>query len=173
MTLRRTAFAVAVVVGAIGLGLATGAYASQANSPSSTSKSSQALSVVVHPLKLLFVTSAGTSSSFPTGPLQPGDRVLGTDAIIRRSATIGVDYEFCTVTFALYALCDDMVELNGGSNLRVSWTFQWPSTGTTGPAAFDGVVLGGTRTYKNASGTFHTLALPNHDLRLVAQITTP
>ena len=37
-----------------------------------------------------------------------------------------------------------MVELNGGSNLRVSWTFQWPSTGTTGPAAFDGVVLGGS-----------------------------
>ena len=75
MTLRRTAFAVAVVVGAIGLGLATGAYASQ-NSPSSTSKSSQALSVVVHPLKLLFVTSAGTSSSFPPDPFSQATACL-------------------------------------------------------------------------------------------------
>ena len=76
------------------------------------------------------------------------------------------------MSFDLNALCDDTVVLSGKGDLRVSWTFQWPATGPAGPSAFDGVVLGGTGAYRNAEGVFHAVALANHDLRLVARITT-
>ena len=171
--LRRTAIVTAVLA-AVGLGAVGRAYASQtdpgnAASPSSTSR---VLAVVVHPTKFLFVTPSSVSSGFPTRPLRPGDRVLGTDEIRQGTATIGVDYEVCTVSFALNVLCDDMMMLSGKGDLRVSWTFQWPATGNAGPSAFDGVVLGGTGAYRNAEGVFHAVALANHDQRLDATITT-
>ncbi|MGA8726304.1 MAG: hypothetical protein WB565_14820 [Acidimicrobiales bacterium] len=170
MILRRTAIVTAV----LGLGAVGAAYAAQADpgTAAGLSSTSRVLAIVVHPTRLLFVTPTGVSSSFPTGQLQPGDRVLGTDDIRQGASTIGVDYEVCTVSFGLNAVCDDTVILKGKGDLRVGWTFKWPSSGTAGPKAFDGIVLGGTGAYRNAAGVFHAVELPNNDLRIVARINT-
>jgi hypothetical protein len=130
-----------------------------------------ALSFVTHQANLEFVTGSG-ASPFPTGPLAPGDRIIGRDDILRGRSVIGNDYEACTVTFGLNVLCEDMVSLTGRGDLHVSWTFQWPSApGSPGPTAWDGVVDGGTGAFSDAHGSFHAAALANGDISITADIS--
>jgi len=174
MDFRRTALAgallgAAAIVGVFGVSSAV-SPATGAISPTLT----RTVSIEIHPTQLLFISPSGATSAYPTGPLPAGSRVLGYDTDSQNGRVVGQDFEVCTVSFNLNALCDDMVEFAGQQgNLRVSWTFQWPSTGTTGPQHFDGVVMGGTGSYRNAQGAFHAVAIANNSLRLVAVLTTP
>ena len=67
-------------------------------------------------------------------------------------------------------LCQDIVILSGQGDLQTSWTFQWPATGTRGPASFDGVIDGGTAQFAAAHGTFHAATLPDGDIQITAMI---
>jgi hypothetical protein len=128
------------------------------------------LQIVVHPTDLEFVTQAGTTPNFPTAPLAVGDRVLGRDSLLQAGARVGTDYEVCTISLDLHALCEDTLNLDGKGDLYASWILQWPRTGTAGPTSFDGIVDGGTDTYRNATGDFHAVALPSRDIQITAMI---
>jgi hypothetical protein len=136
-----------------------------------SAKAETDLSFVTHQANIEFVT--GTEATpFPTGPLAPGDRIIGRDDILRGRSVIGSDYEACTVTFGLNVLCEDMVSLTGRGDLHVTWTFQWPSApGSTGPTAWDGVVDGGTGSFSEAHGSFHAAALASGDISITADIS--
>jgi hypothetical protein len=156
-------------VGATAL-LAAGCGASSAvRSPSPVVPATE-LSIVVHPTHLEFITPTGTSTPFPTGPLPAGSRVLGTDDLVAADAVVGHDYEACTVSFDLHVLCDDILSFTGKGDLHAAWTFQWPASGTTGPASFDGIVDGGTGAYHNVRGDFHAQTLPNQDIQITGTL---
>jgi hypothetical protein len=131
------------------------------------------ISVVLHQTDLLFVTTSGSASPYPTGPLVPGDRVLGRDDIEQNGSDIGSDYEVCTASFGLNVLCDDMVNITNNGQLHVTWSFQWPASGTTGPPNWSGVVDGGTGIYQNAIGSFQAQLLPDHDVNITMHIVRP
>jgi hypothetical protein len=65
-----------------------------------------------------------------------------------------------------------MVSLTGRGDLHVTWTFQWPSAArSTRPTAWDGVVDGGTGSFGEAHGSFHTAALASGDISITADIS--
>ena len=117
-----------------------------------------------------FFTASGPITGFPTTPLVPGDRIIGQDRILQHGRPAGHDNEACTVSFGRDVLCQDVIILTGQGDLQASWTFQWPATGTRGPASFDGVIDGGTAHFAAAHGTFHAATLPDGDMQLTAEI---
>jgi hypothetical protein len=117
-----------------------------------------------------FFTASGPITGFPTRPLMPGDRIIGQDRILQDGKPAGHDNEACTVSFNRDVLCQDIVILDGQGDLQTSWTFQWPATGTRGPASFDGVIDGGTAHFAAAHGTFHAATLPGGDMQITAVI---
>ncbi|HKA03217.1 MAG TPA: hypothetical protein VKD67_02780 [Acidimicrobiales bacterium] len=129
------------------------------------------LSFVIHPTALAFITPTGESSSVPAGPLAPGSRVLGSDDLLIGGVVAGHDNEVCTVSFELNVLCDDMLSFSGTGDVHATWTFQWPTDGSAGPATFDGVVAGGTGAYRGAVGAFHAVALPNRDVQITGSFS--
>jgi hypothetical protein len=151
----------------IGVGAGCGAAAASSGVASGPAH----LSVVAHPTQLDFITASGASSQPPHGPLVTGDRVLGRDDLLQAGTVVGHDDEVCTVTFDRYVLCDDMLSFRTQGNVRVTWTFQWPASGSSGPSTYDGVIEGGTGSYRNARGDFHAVALPNRDVQFTATIT--
>jgi hypothetical protein len=164
----RVVAALLLVVGVVGPALA-GCAAAAARTPEPPGATHS--SIVVHPTQVEFLSLSGASSRFPTGPLAAGDRVLGSDDLLQGGSTVGHDYEVCTVTFDLHLLCDDMLSFTNKGDLHVTWEFQWPATSSRGPSTFDGVIDGGTSTYRNARGDFHAVALPDRDLEMTATIT--
>jgi hypothetical protein len=157
------------VLAALGLAGCTSSAAASLTSDGAV----RTISVVAHQTDLIFVTAAGSSSQYPRGPLSPGDRILGRDELLQNGSTIGNDFEDCTVSFRLHVLCDDMVEVNNVGDLHLTWMFQWPNSGTTGPTQWDGVVDGGTDAYANAVGDYHAQALPNEDDSITLRIVEP
>ena len=158
----------ALVVPAIaGLAL-TGCAAKMAGASTTPDRPTQTLDLVIHLTNLEFVTAAGSSSPYPTGPLSPGDRVVGRDDVLEHGSLVGADYEFCTVGFGLHVLCDDMVEITNVGQMHINWMFQWPPSGS--PTSWDGVVDGGTGGYRNAIGSFHAQALPGGDDTITVQL---
>ena len=117
-----------------------------------------------------FFTASGPITGFPTTPLVPGDRIIGQDRILQHGRPAGHDNEACTVSFGRDVLCQDFIIITGQGDLQASWTFQWPATGTRGPASFDGVIDGGTAHFAAAHGTFHAATLPDGDMQLTAEI---
>ena len=117
-----------------------------------------------------FFTASGPITGFPTKPLVPGDRIIGQDRILQNGRAVGHDNEACTVSFGRDVLCQDIVILNGQGDLQVSWTVQWPATGTRGPGSFDGVIDGGTAHFAAAHGTFHAATRPDGDMQITAKI---
>jgi len=117
-----------------------------------------------------FFTASGPIAGFPTGPLVPGDRIIGQDRILQDGRPAGHDNEACTVSFDRDVLCQDIVILPGQGDLQTSWTLQWPATGSQGPASFDGVIDGGTARFAAAHGTFHAATLPDGDMQITAVI---
>lgn len=115
-----------------------------------------------------FFTASGPITGFPATPLVPGDRIIGQDRIRQNGRPAGHDNEACTVSFGRDVLCQDIVILDGQGDLQVSWTVQWPATGTRGPASFDGVIDGGTARFAAAHGTFHAATLPGGALQVTA-----
>jgi len=116
-----------------------------------------------------FFTASGPVSGFPTTPLAPGDRIIGQDRILQNGRPAGHDNEVCAVSFGRDVLCQDIVILTGQGGLQVSWTFQWPASGTRGPASFDGVIDGGTGRFAAAHGTY-AATLPGGDMQITAEI---
>ncbi len=151
--------------------IGVGAGCSAAAASSGVASGPAHLSILAHPTHLDFVTSSGASSQPPHGPLAVGDRVLGSDSLLQAGAVVGHDDEVCTVTFDRYVVCDDILSLRTQGDVRVSWTFQWPAVGTSGPSTYDGVIEGGTGSYRNARGDFHAEALPSRDVHFTATIT--
>jgi hypothetical protein len=129
------------------------------------------LTFVSHLTAIQSFTASGPITGFPTTPLVPGDRIIGQDRILQNSRPAGHDNEVCTVSFGRDVLCQDIVILTGQGDLQVSWTFQWPATGTRGPASFDGVIDGGTAHFAAAHGTFHAATLPDGDMQITAELT--
>jgi hypothetical protein len=168
-SLKKAALAVAA---AAGVGL-TGCGTTMAAAHTTAAHGSQTISAVIHRTNLVFVTPSGSSTPYPTGPVVPGDRVLGRDDLLQHGSTIGSDFEVCTASFGLHVLCDDMVDITNVGELHVTWMFQWPSSGTSGPSVWDGVVDGGTGNYANASGDFHARALPSGDDSITLRIVQP
>jgi hypothetical protein len=117
-----------------------------------------------------FFTASGPITGFPNSPLVPGDRIIGQDRILQHGRPAGHDNEACTVSFGRDVLCQDFIILTGQGDLQASWTFQWPASGTRGPASFDGVIDGGTAHFAAAHGTFHAATLPDGDMQLTAEI---
>ena len=117
-----------------------------------------------------FFSDSGPITGFPARPLVPGDRIIGQDRIRQDGRPAGHDNEACTVSFGRDVLCQDIVILTGQGDLQVSWTVQWPATGTRGPASFDGVIDGGTAHFAAAHGTFHAATLPGGDVQVTAVI---
>jgi hypothetical protein len=119
---------------------------------------------------IAFFTANGPITGFPTAPLVPGDRIIGQDRILQNGRPAGHDNETCTVSFNSDVLCQDIVILTGQGDLQVSWTLQWPASGT--PASFDGVIDGGTANFAAAHGTFHAATLPDRDMLITAVLNT-
>jgi hypothetical protein len=129
---------VLLAIAAIGLGIGVVAGPVAAASDQTATARPTLLSLVVHPTQIEFVSAAGVTSQFPTGPLSTGDRVVGQDNLLQGGRVVGADLEVCTVAFDLHVLCEDMLSFQGRGDLHAIWTFQWPASGTFGPPAFDG-----------------------------------
>jgi hypothetical protein len=130
----------------------------------------QTISVVAHPTNLLFIAPSGQTFPFPTGPLAPGTRILGSESITQDAVAVGNDFEQCTVSFNLNVLCDDTVVFDGGDQLRVSWALRWPSTGA--PSSWSGPIIGGSGLYDGARGQFQAATNRDSSIRLTATFTT-
>lgn len=96
-----------------------------------------------------FLTPAGSSGVFP-GRLQPGDRILSRDTLLRRQGgrLVGYDDEVCTMTVDDHFLCQMIAVIRGQGEIHASWLLlHWPD-------GFTGVIDGGTGRFANARGTF-------------------
>src|SRR5262245_31617455 len=78
---------------------------------------------------LQFFTTTGPVAGYPTGPLAPGDRVIGQGRILQDGVPAGHDDEACTVGFARDVVCQDIAVFDGRGDVQDSWSFQWPATG--------------------------------------------
>lgn len=114
---------------------------------------------------LQFVTAGGQSVQYPTEPLSPGDRVLGLDSIFQAGAKVGHDYETCTVGFNLEVLCQDMLTVTNQGDMLISWEFTWPASGSP-PSSWQGVIAGGTGTYRGAAGDYLAILQPDQTFRI-------
>ena len=161
-------FAFASLLGVAALSLA--GYSAAASPIAPKESRTQTISATTHPTNLLFISPSGQTFQFPTGPLPPGTQVLASDSLTQRGAAVGTDYEHCTMTFGITALCDDTAVFVGGDQLRVSYTFQWPSSGPL--TSLNGEIIGGTGPYDGARGQFHQAANPDGSFQLTGSYTT-
>jgi hypothetical protein len=162
-------FAFASLLGVAALSLA--GYSAAASPTAHREDRIQTISVTTHPTNLLFISPSGQTFQFPTGPLAPGTQVLASDSLTQQDrAVVGNDYEHCTITFSVNALCDDTTVFVGGDQLRLSYTFQWPSTGPL--TSLSGEIIGGTGSYNGARGQFHQVANPDGTFQLTGSYTT-
>ena len=145
-------FKTTVAVGALAALAVTGgaaaAAAAQAAAPAAP------LTLTAQLTALQFFTSTGPITGLPTAPLVPGDRIVGQDRILQAGMPAGHDNEACTVSFNGDVLCQDIMILDDQGDLQASW----PDTGV--PASFDGIIEGGTGSFRAAHGWFHAQALP-------------
>ena len=161
----RTRVAAGALAALAAAGCAAGTAAAQTTPPAP-----RQLTFVSQLTAIQFFTASGPITGFPTGPLVPGDRIIGRDRILQHGRIAGHDNEACTVSFDRDVLCQDIVILTGQGDLEASWTIQWPATGTRGPASFDGVIAGGTARFAAAHGTFHAATLPDGAIQMTAVI---
>jgi hypothetical protein len=166
---KRSTFLLLPLAGLIWFGWARDARVS--NAPKATTRE---ITLVVHGTDHEFIAASGASTPYPTGPLAPGDRVVGRDQDFSQTGSpIGTDYEVCTASFDLHVLCNDTIDEPNVGQLHVTWMFQWPTSGTTGPSAWSGAVEGGTGAFKDAIGDYQAQAQSNGDDLIVAHITQP
>ena len=124
------------------------------------------LTLTVQLAALQFDTATGPLTGPPTAPLVPGDRIIGQDRVLLGGTLAGHDNEACTVSFNSDVLCQDILILDGQGDVQTSWTFRWPATGS--PASWDGIIDGGTGTFRAAHGWFHAQAQPGGDTTITA-----
>ena len=164
-------FKTSVALGALAAVAVAGGAAAAATARSEA-PAAGTLTLTVQHGALQFVSNTGPITGFPTAPLVPGDRIIGQDTILQGGTPAGHDNEACTVSFNLDVLCQDIIILDGQGDVQDSWTFRWPATGNQGPASFDGVIDGGTGSFRAAHGWFHAQAQPGGDLKITASINS-
>jgi hypothetical protein len=168
---RTTTFASAGLLGVAALSLA-GYSAAWANAPKKPEAEAQKISLVGKGGAHLFINPTGQTSPYATGPLARGTRVLARESLTDNGAAVGNDFEQCTMSFSLNALCFDTATLPGRGQLVVSYTLQWPATGTSGPSSWTGQVIGGSGAYNGARGQFQAVANPDGSDRITLTFTT-
>jgi hypothetical protein len=160
-------FKTSVALGALAA-LAVAGGAAAAATAQAAAPAAGTLTLTSQLTALQFFSNTGPITGWPTAPLVPGDRIVGQDRILRDGLPAGHDNEACTVSFNRDVLCQDILILDGQGDIQVSWTFRWPDTGS--PASFDGIIDGGTGSFRAAHGWFHAQALPGGDLKITATI---
>jgi hypothetical protein len=162
-------FKTSVALGALAaLAMAGGAAA--AATAQAAAPAAGTLTVTSQLTALQFFSNTGPINGWPTAPLVPGDRIVGQDRILRDGTPAGHDNEACTVSFNRDVLCQDILIFDGQGDLQASWTLRWPATGS--PASFDGIIDGGTGSFRAAHGWFHAQAQPGGDLKITATINS-
>jgi hypothetical protein len=160
-------FKTSVALGALAA-LAVAGGAAAAATAQAAAPAAGTLTLTSQLTALQFFSNTGPITAWPTAPLVPGDRIVGQDRILRDGLPAGHDNEACTVSFNRDVLCQDILILDGQGDIQVSWTFRWPDTGS--PASFDGIIDGGTGSFRAAHGWFHAQALSGGDLKITATI---
>jgi hypothetical protein len=160
-------FKTSVALGALAA-LAVAGGAAAATTAQAAAPAAGTLTVTSQLTALQFFSNTGPITGWPTAPLVPGDRIVGQDRILRDGTPAGHDNEACTVSFNRDVLCQDILILDGQGDLQASWTLRWPATGS--PTSFDGIVDGGTGSFRAAHGWFHAQALPGGDIKITATI---
>jgi len=161
-------FKTSVALGALAA-LAVAGGAAAAASAQAAAPAAGTLTLTTQLTALQFFSNTGPITGWPTAPLVPGDRIVGQDRILQDGTPAGHDNEACTVSFNRDVLCQDILILDGQGDVQASWTFRWPATGNQGPASFDGIIDGGTGSFRAAHGWFHAQALPG-GLKITATI---
>ena len=162
-------FKTSVALGALAA-LAVAGGASAAAAAQAATPATGTLTITTQLTALQFFSNTGPITGWPAAPLVPGDRIVGQDRILRDGTPAGHDNEACTVSFNRDVLCQDILIFDGQGDMQVSWTFRWPATGNQGPASFDGIIDGGTGSFRAAHGWFHAQALPGGALKITATI---
>ena len=158
-----------VLAGVLTAAALAGGAAAAAAAQASTHPTGQ-LTFDLQRTALQFFTSTGPITGFPTGPLAPGDRIVGQDRLLQGGVPAGHDDEVCTVGFSRDVLCQAIAIIDGHGDLQASWSVRWPATGNQGPASYDGIIDGGTGAFAAAHGTFHARTLPDGDQQITATI---
>ena len=162
-------FKTSVALGALAA-LAVAGGASAAAAAQAATPATGTLTITTQLTALQFFSNTGPITGWPAAPLVPGDRIVGQDRILQDGTPAGHDNEACTVSFNRDVLCQDIIILDGQGDMQASWTVRWPATGNQGPASFDGIIDGGTGSFRAAHGWFHAQALPG-GLKITATIS--
>jgi hypothetical protein len=138
---------------AVGGGIAVGATASQAGASSEFTLGS-------HLTNLEFITAqAGPSTSFPTSPMVPGDRLVTRDDLTQNGSPVGHLENVCTLTFNNEFMCESIAALTNRGDLHASLLARASQPGVFGfPTVYDVIVDGGTFAFRNAHGSAHVVA---------------
>jgi hypothetical protein len=163
-------FKTSVALGALAALAVAGGASAAAAAAQTAAPAAGPLTLTTQLTALQFFSNTGPITGWPTAPLVPGDRIVGQDRILQDGAPAGHDNEACTVSFNRDVLCQDILILDGQGDVQASWTFRWPDTGS--PASFDGIIDGGTGSFRAAHGWFHAQALPNGDQKITATINS-
>jgi hypothetical protein len=122
-------------------------------------------SLIGHQTNIQFVIGAVSSPTPPTGPFNPGDRVLIREDLSRDNAVVGWDNIDCTVTFNDNLLCTALYAINGKGDLHLTALLRGGAS-QQGTSVFDAIVDGGTFAYRNAHGDAHLTDLANGDTQV-------
>ena len=138
---------------AVGGGIAVGATASQAGASSEFTLAS-------HLTNVEFITAqAGPSTSFPTSPMVPGDRLITRDDLTQNGSPVGHLEAMCTVTFNNELMCESIAALTNRGDLHGSFLARANQPILSGfPAVYDLIIDGGTFAFHNAHGSAHVVA---------------
>ena len=147
------ALMVAIVVGG---GITVAVTASQAGASSEFTLAS-------HLTNVEFITAqAGPSTSFPTSPMVPGDRLITRDDLTQNGTPVGHLVNLCTLTFNNEFMCEGPWALTNRGDLHTSFLARANQPSVLGfPKVYDLIVDGGTFAFRNAHGSAHGFSLPN------------
>jgi hypothetical protein len=137
----------------VGGGITVAVTASQAGASSEFTLGS-------HLTNLEFITAqAGPSTSFPTSPMVPGDRLITRDDLTQNGSPVGHLEAMCTVTFNNEFVCESIAALTNRGDLHASFLARASGPGVLAfPTVYDLIVDGGTFAFRNAHGSAHVVA---------------
>jgi hypothetical protein len=137
----------------VGGGITLAVTASQAGASSEFTLGS-------HLTNVEFITAqAGPSTSLPTSPMVPGDRLITRDDLAQSGSPVGHLEAMCTVTFNNEFMCKSNFALTNRGDLHAAFLARASQPGVFGfPTVYDLIVDGGTFAFHNAHGSAHVVA---------------
>jgi hypothetical protein len=113
-----------------------------------------------HLTNLEFITAqAGPSTSIPTSPMVPGDRLITRDDLTQNGSPVGHLENMCTLTFNNEFMCEEDIAITNRGDLHSSFLARGNQPSVFGfPAVYDLIVDGGTFAFRNAHGSAHVVA---------------